>query len=562
MRKLSICLIILFLLIIPKTHSQQKKIYTKNIQTILSDEVSLANDLYLPDSTGKYPIIMIRTPYGKQQFKGWGEFFSRQGFGVLVQDVRGKFGSEGEFIPFLNEKEDGLEVLDWIIAQEWCDGNIGGFGTSYIGFTSLTLGDSGHPGLKALFSVTGWIKPEKMIAPGGAMHLSLAFPWLLHEETQRNRNLENFDLNALYWSVPLKDALKNIGVSSKSLENEEKNYKLNKDFAFDKVKVPTFHVAGAFDFVREASLDAYLKVQDVPQKLIFGPWFHNQEHTPITKIGDEDFGKESRLGDGEILQLASQWFSYWLKGDENSIMEQPEARVFVMFANKWLNLDEFPPQNTPTTYYFSSESKANSRFGDGMLSTNFGNGKEYSSFMYDPSDPVPTTGGANFHFFPETVGIKDQRSLEEREDILVYTSAPLTEELLVVGKVKVNLFAATEGVDTDFTAKLVLVEEDGHSKNICDGIIRARFRNGLEKEELLEPDKIYEYEIDLGHTAFAIKPGQRIRVQISSSNFPKYNRNFNVAEDPYTAEEMKVVRQKIYHHSKFQSSLILPILNQ
>ncbi|WP_194775696.1 CocE/NonD family hydrolase [Pararhodonellum marinum] len=560
MKKSSICLAIFFLLFIPRIYSQQKDLHVKNTKTILSDGVSLDNDIYLPDSINKFPIIMIRTPYGKQQFKGWGEFFSRRGLGVLIQDVRGKFGSEGEFVPFLNEKRDGLEVLDWITAQPWCDGNIGGFGASYLGFTSLTLGDSEHPAFKAIFSNSGWIKPEKMIAPGGAMHLSLAFPWLLHEETQRNRNLAEFDLNALYWSVPLKEALQNIGVSSKSLENEEKNYRLNDDFAFDKIKIPTFHIAGGFDFVKEASLEAFLKVQDVPQKLIFGPWFHNQEHTPITKVGDEDFGEESKLGDGEILQLANQWFSYWLKGEENSIMEQPEARVFVMFANQWLDFDEFPPKNTHLNFYFSSEIKANSRFGDGLLSTEVKKGGKYSSFMYDPLDPVPTTGGANFHFFPETVGIKDQRNVEEREDILVYTSVPLVEELLVVGKVIVKLFAATEGVDTDFTAKLVLVEEDGLAKNVCDGIIRARFQKGLDSEELLVPNKIYEYEIDLGHTAFAIKAGQRIRVEISSSNFPKYNRNFNVAADPYTADEMKVVQQKIFHQPENQSILILPVI--
>ena len=555
-------LFLLLLHLADKCIAQQPALVHRSIKMPLSDGVLLDNDLYLPDTSGSYPVILIRTPYGKHQFRTWARHFAASGFGVLVQDVRGKFGSGGAFVPFVNEKQDGLQTLSWIADQRWCNGRVGGFGTSYIGFCSLTLADAQHPALKALFATSGWVAPGKMTAPGGAMHLSLAFPWLLHEEAQRNRNLASYDLDSLYRTVPLNEALARVGVESKALANEKQNFLVNEDFDYEKVRVPIFSIAGAFDFVKEASVEVYAKSRYAPRKLVFGPWFHNQEHSSIIEVGEEDFGKVSMLGDEQILQLATRWFAWWLKGEQNGIMDLPQARVFVMFADKWMDFGEFPPRAAKEAfYYLSSKASANSSRGDGMLSTRAIPGKPRSSFRYDPSDPVPTHGGANFHFFPETVGIKDQREIELRNDILVFSTEPLEKEMTVIGPVKVQLYAATEGSDTDFTAKLVLVDENGYARNICDGIMRARYRHGLRKQQLLRPGKVYAYDIDLRHTAFAARPGQRLRVEISSSNFPKYNRNFNTATDPFAATRMKAVQQTVFHSRKRASALILPIVN-
>jgi putative CocE/NonD family hydrolase len=380
---------------------------------------------------------------------------------------------------------------------------------------------------------------------------------------KKNRNLREYDLDSLYWTVPLNTALESIGIKSNAMENVSQNYITDDDFPYHKVDIPSFFIVGAFDFVKEATIESYQKTNSVQKKIIFGPWYHNQEHSSRTKVGDEEFGQESFLGNEKILELALKWFEKWLKQEDTGITDQPEAKVFIMFSNRWMEFNEFPPRDiTSTFYYLSAENKSNSRLGDGLLNTEKSSKKKFSSYIYDPLNPVPTNGGANFHFFPETVGIKDQREVELREDILVFTSLPITKEIIVIGNVKVQLFAATEGVDTDFTAKLVLVDKNGYAKNICDGIIRARHRDGIEYVKLIEPNKIYEYEIDLGHTAFSVTPGQKLRLEISSSNFPKYNRNFNVEEDPFFATKMKVVQQKIFHNKKYPSKLILPVLNQ
>lgn len=535
-----------------------------NEKMMLSDGVKLSTDIYLPEAEGSYPVVMIRTPYGKFQMDFYGEFFAKNGYAVVVQDVRGEYESEGEFYPFINEKKDGLEVLDWIAGQPWCNGDIAGFGTSYIGFTALTLMDEQHPNLKAVFNISGWIQSEKMNNPGGALHLMLGLPWLLHEATLRTGKSAQQDLDSLYKVIPVKNAMRVAGMETTLWEQPGTFEQLNADYDFSRVNVPVFHITGWYDFVAEGTLQNYLEIKkhaDVPQKLIVGPWFHNQEHTKLTEVGDEDFGEVSYLGDAKIMELARRWFDHWLRGEDNGIMDEPEVKLFNMFANEWQTFETFPPKNAEATaFYLSSQRGANSLHGDGTLSANPPKATGTDRFTYNPLDPVPTYGGANFHFFPEFLGVKDQRDIEAREDVLVYTSESFAEARDVVGKVHVRLFAATEGADTDFTAKLVLVDDYGYARNICDGIIRARHRNDLNKSELLKPGKVYEFEIDLGHTAFQIQPGQRIRLEVSSSNFPKFNRNLNVATDPFEATEIKVVEQTIYHSKQRPSQLILPIL--
>lgn len=566
--KVFIKLIVLLLLCLISEWSvaQNDKIVQQTIKLPLSDGIHLSTEIFQPDSTGRYPVILIRTPYGKYQMGDYGNYFARHGYVTVVQDVRGKFDSEGEYAPFLDEKKDGLEVLDWIAKQPWCDGQIAGFGTSYIGFTALTVMDAQHPALKAVFNTSGWIKPGKMNNPGGALHLGLALPWLLHEETEKKRNLANYDLDSLYWVIPLQNAMQAAGVSSPAWGSKSAYMNLNADFDFSKVNIPVFHVTGWYDFVKEGTIENYLEIarqSKAPQKLLVGPWFHNQEHTSLTEVGEEDFGKASYLGDPGIRALALRWFDYWLKGKKNGIMDEPMVEIFNMFHNEWEAFETFPPKNIQkTAFYLSSQKGANSLHGDGWLTTISKKQNAIDTFSYHPLNPVPTNGGANFHFFPEQLGIKDQRDIEKRMDVLVYTSDPFTEAKNVIGRVQVKLFAASEGEDTDFTAKLVLVDKSGYARNICDGIIRARHHNGLDKNDLLMPKKVYEFDIDLGHTAFQIQAGQRIRLEISSSNFPKFDRNLNVATDSFEASEWKTVKQTIYHSKKYPSQLILPILQK
>lgn len=546
---------------------QGQEIQQFNEKVPLSDGIRLSTDIYLPQEAGPHPVVLLRTPYGKFQMKDYGNFFAKNGYVTIVQDVRGEYESEGEFTPFIHEKKDGLEVLDWIAKQAWCNGQIAGFGPSYIGFTSMTLLDEQHPNLKAVFNLSSWIKAEKMNNPGGANHLMLGLPWLLHEATLRTKKTPKYDVDSLYKVIPLRNAMRVAEMEYPAWEDPSALESLNRDFDYSKVNIPVFHIAGWYDFVKEGVFENYILIKKhskAPQKLLVGPWFHNQEHTSLTETGDEDFGKVSYLGDEGILKLALQWFDHWLKGKDNGIMNEPEARIFNMFADEeWQSFQTFPPKNTSATaFYLSSQQGANTINGDGTLRADALKQSDTDHFTYDPLNPVPTHGGANFHFFPEQLGIKDQRDIKERQDVLVYTSEPFVEAKSVIGKVQVKLFAASEGEDTDFTAKLVLVDDYGYARNICDGIIRARHRNGLDKNDLLIPKKIYEFDIDLGHIAFQIQPGQRIRLEISSSNFPKFDRNLNVATRPFEATEWKTVEQTIYHSKKYPSQLILPIVQK
>ena len=530
----------------------------------LSDGVKLSTDVYLPAQEGQFPVLLLRTPYNKIQMKGYGNFFASNGYVVVAQDVRGEFASGGEYFPFVNEKSDGLEVLDWIIKQPWCDGQIGGFGTSYIGFSALTLMDQQHPGLKTVFTISAWIKPLTMNKAGGANHIMLGLPWLLHEATQHSKKKPKVPLDSLFNILPLKNAMRVTGIDYPVWEDPSAMEKLNQDFDFSKVNIPVFHIGGWYDFVKEGVFENYLAIKKhgtAPQKLWVGPWFHNQEHSQVTKVGDVDFGEISFLGDKGIRQLALRWFNHWLKKQDTGIMNEPEVKFFNMFANEWQTFAQFPPQNAQKTlFYLSSQGVANGHSGNGKLLPQPPKQKAIDHFIYDPLSPVPTRGGANFHFFPNNLGIKDQSEIEKREDVLVYTSDVFNEVRNVIGQVSLRLFAASEGVDTDFSAKLVLVDQLGRALNICDGMIRARHRRRLDQVEFLQPGKVYEFEIDLGHIAFQIQPGQRIRLEVSSSNFPKYDRNMNVEIPPFEANTPRVVKQSVYHSRKYTSALVLPLL--
>lgn len=559
-----ICTLLACWLIMNPGLAQNARILQEKIK--LSDGVKLSTDIYLPTQTGAYPVILLRTPYNKMQMRGYGQFFAANGYVVVAQDVRGEFASEGEYTPFINEKRDGLEVLDWIAKQAWCDGQIAGFGTSYSGFSVLTLMDQQHPNLKTVFNISGWVKPATMNKPGGANHLMLGLPWLLHEASQRSKKKPLVPMDSLFKVLPLKKAMQVAGIDYPLWENPRPMEALNQDFDFSKVNIPVFHIGGWFDFVKEGVIENYLEIKKnsaAPQKLIVGPWFHNQEHSKSTAAGEVDFGPGSYLGDAGIRDLALRWFNHWLKKKDTGIVDEPEVRLFNVFANEWQYFAQFPPKNTALIpFYLNSSGKANSLAGDGKLSSQAPRQKFSDHFIFNPLQPVPTQGGANFHFFPDQLGLKDQTEIEKRQDVLVYTSEAFQEVQNVLGRITLRLFAASEGEDTDFTAKLVLLDENGKALNLCDGIIRARHRNGLEKTELLQVGKVYEFSIDLGHIAFQIKPGQCIRVEVSSSNFPKYDRNLNVAMPNIEAKTPKVVRQSIFHSKRYPSQLLLPLLKE
>ncbi len=557
----------IFLIILFCSNSfSQQKFNKETIKLPLSDGVHLGTDVYLPVNGTNFPTILLRTPYGKYQKTKYAEFWAEHGYAVVLQDNRGKWTSEGEYIPFKHEQKDGLETLDWIVQQDWCNGKIGMYGSSYISYCALTLAASKHPALKTIFNVSGWLKGEKINKPGGTLHLMVALPWILHEETLKKRSLNQYDLDELFHYLPLSNVFSSIGVKSTLWEETEIVMELNKNLSAADIDIPIFHITGWNDFVYPSTLDVYSEVHgssDKLQKLLIGPWFHDQYYSEYTEVGDEDFGAGSIMGSDKMMELSLQWFDHTLKGLENSISNDPDMKIFVMGKNQWQSIKSWPPENVSLQkWYLSSDSGANSINGDGSLSLTPPIQNTKDSYIFNPINPVPTYGGVNFHFLMDILGIKDQRDIEEREDVLVYSSAPLPETIEIMGPLKVVFYASSEGLDTDFTAKLVEVRENGYARIIEDGIIRASYRNSNDLEEMMEPGKVYQMTIDLGATAIQIQKNHRIRLEISSSNFPKYDRNPNTGEKPMTASKLISVRQQILHGKSHPSHIVLPIVNK
>ncbi|MHC4419951.1 MAG: CocE/NonD family hydrolase [Planctomycetota bacterium] len=543
-----------------------------DLKVEMSDGTGLAVDVYLPEETGSYPVVFTRSPYDKRQFKSFlAEPLARAGYAVVMQDVRGMGGSEGVFIPFIHEKQDGLDTLNWIAGQPWCDGNIGMWGPSYVGFCALVLTTQGHPNLKAVVNVSGWGNTDEMVAPGGAMHLQMGLPWTLSGQIRGQGSIRDIDWPTAFKHVPVTDIPTSLGIDSVQWEGAVQLF--SSDILaqvagmaghYDAVTAPTLHLTGWYDFIARHTLDAYEGVDaatNTPQKLVVGPWHHDQQWGDETLVGDLDFGDRSIMGVQNVIALSQRWFDRWLKDDHNGIAAEQPVRLFVMGVNDWREFEQWPPKNVKLQkWFFTSRDGANGLDGDGRLTPEAPVTSGRDTFVFDPMDPVPTTGGANSHFFRRTLGVRDQRPVEERKDVLVYTSPELTEDLTVIGPLQAVIHATTEGRHTDFTAKLCEVRPDGYAAVIEDGIRRGPDVLAGQDATLMDPGEVYRFTIDMGGTGIRIGKGNRLRVEISSSNLPKYSRNPNTGEMPESASRFEKITQTIVHTPDQPSYIILPVL--
>lgn len=552
----------------------QSYLKDSNVMIRMSDGIQLATDVYKPTKGEKFPVILIRTPYDKENIGvGFAPSFYSHGYVVVVQDCRGKYDSEGTFIPIIQEKKDGLETLNWISNQVWCNGKIGMWGASYLAYCALILAPENHPSLKTIVNISGMGDFYELIFPGGSFHLMAGLTWALANDERAQRSLKEISINELFEFIPLYKAPDEVNYEGAfwQLMLDHPAYdrfwkELGLSDKLSKIDIPILHFTGWNDVCYRNTLLVYNGItkqtkQEYPfQKLIVGPWHHDQQWTGKTTVGDEDFGPEAKMDSERVMDLSLRWFDYWLKGIDNGIIKEPPVKFFLMGKNDWIETESWPPSAAEKQYwYLQSQNGANGLTGDGRLSLKKPekNEREYDKFVFNPMNPVPTRGGVNFHFFPDNLGIRDQRPIEKREDVLVYTSDPFENEIEIIGPLKVVLYASTEGKDTDFTAKLVEVRKDGYARIIEDGIIRGRFRNSKEKPQLMKPGKIYKLTIDLGATAIRINKGNRLRLEISCSNFPKYDRNPNTGEYPLRAENFKKVKQIVYHSLKYPSHIVL-----
>jgi putative CocE/NonD family hydrolase len=530
---------------------------TVNIMT--GDGFRMVTDVYLPSQEDNFPVVLVRTPYGSGSMVWLGEGLVLAGYAVVIQNVRGMHGSEGEFSPFVHEKQDGLETLEWILDQRWCNGRVGLWGTSYSGYCAFEIASTGHRGAVSLFHVSGWSALEPFLKHGGAFHLMAHLRWFYSQTAEQLEHPQEA-WEGIFRTVPISDFFR--GAESVA-ELADAGYD------FSGFILPIMHVTGWYDYIYPNVLQTYdsiaTKTSEPPlQHLVVGPWAHNDVMNGITRVGDENFGPSAKMDRDWVLDQTRNWFDHTLalRPIDDDFWETKGVRIFVMGDNDWLEFEKWPPDNIDyQTWYIDCANKANSDKGTGTLSREMPSGVKYDFFVYDPNNPVPTVGGANSHFFPENIGPKDQSTIESRQDVLVYTSQPVEEDFLMLGPIKVILYAATEAKDTDFTAKLVVVRPDGYARNIEDGIIRGRYAHPTpDSLPVFVPRQVFRFEIDCGATALRINKGDKLRLGISSSNFPKYDRNPNTGGDPFTAVEFAKARQTIFHYPDFPTCVVIPVL--
>lgn len=550
----------------------------------MRDGTLLSTDIYRPDAPGRFPALLWRTPYSNYGggFKDI-KWFAQRGYVVVVQDVRGKYDSGGTYTLFRNEADDGYDTDEWIAAQPWSNGRIGTAGASYGGYTQIAQGvrNSTH-----LTEMSAWVTTgdvfNNWIYNDGALFLAFALPWgAVGMDGRVYQDGTGYDWPAIYRHLPLATIDQAAGHANPGFRELLRHPRANdpfwNDISFEKqmshIGVPFLVVSGWYDLFLRGALRDHVAIREHGaserarrnKRLVIGPWAHTvgiRNNTPGWETTGPDrsidFGPAAEL---DMRKLDLRWHDHWLKGIDNGVDGDPPIRIFVMGENYWRDENEWPLARTRyTKFYIGSGGRANGAAGDGTLSTAPPSGAAADSYTYDPASPVPTLSGSTCCGVVP-FGPWDQRKAEMRSDVLVYTSPVLEQALEVTGPIVMKLYASTSAQDTDWTATLVDVHPDGYAQNIQAGIVRARYRNGTQAPaSLLEPGKVYEYTIDLWATSNIFLPGHRLRLEISSSNFPRFDRNLNTGEDPATGTRMQPAQQRIHHSAKYPSHLVLPVI--
>lgn len=578
-----------------------------DVPASMRDGTTLRANVYRPAGEGRWPVLLTRLPYGKD-FPLGSAFLdpvqvARRGYVVVVQDTRGRMASEGEWMPFIHEAQDGYDTVAWAAQLPHSNGSVGMYGISYFGFTQWATAVLQPPALKAIAPAQTWNDPFNGLSfRGGALELGTQGSWHLmmgldvllrrHRDDPRAMgraiHLLAKEMDALgkqgYWSLPLREfgPLQGQDIAPMFFESFSGPMDVEQEIARslaihrqqERVTVPALNIAGWYDIFLQDTITNFRALREngsTPEarqsKLIIGPWTHGAFSNPVGEL-NFGFGSTASFIDLQIDlgSLQVRWFDHWLKGRDTGMLNEAPIKLFVMGANVWRDEQEWPlTRAINTRYYLHSQDRANSLHGSGYLTTDAPESHEPASdhYEYDPADPVLTRGGALLMSPEYPAGPRDQRATESRQDVLVYTSGELKEDVEVTGPVTVHLWAISSAPDTDFVARLVDVYPDGYAQNLTDGIIRARYRDfqkGQRQPSLIEPGKAYEYEIDLWATSNVFQAGHRIRLDITSSNFPRWDRNPNTGADFGADTEMAVARQTILHDPEHASYIVLPVV--
>lgn len=630
---------------VPQSRPDHDVVAACNLMVTMRDGVRLATDIYLPAHgaeplPGPFPTLLVRTPYDKSStgnMRPKGEYFARRGYAVALQDVRGRYASEGTFYFLVQEAEDGYDTVEWVAAQPWCDGRIGTFGTSYLAWTQSALASLNPPHLAAMYvNEGGHDAHASTVRHNGAFELRFMAWGFMGAATSPAAAADPAIRRALLaarfrdWlpRLPLKPGLSPLSLVPSYerwvfdiwTRGDYDEFWRHPGLSFaehigEHADVPMLFTGAWYDSYTRATLEnfvAYSAAKRGPVHAIVGPWTHGGEPPDRTWSGDVEFGSEASIKGNlaaDVTEHHLRYFDHWLKGIDNGVAEEPPLRIFVMgggdghrtpegrlyHGGHWRAEQEWPLARTAFTPYYLLP-------GGGLGTHEPGSRPAATSFRFDPSDPVPTVGGnisslSDFYPVPPeigdrvaieerwgsivSVGPQDQRTgpdtfgarapylpLASRQDILVFQTEPLSEPLEVTGPLTAVLWVSSTAVDTDVTVKLVDVYPpsadypDGYAMNVSDSILRLRYRDSRERAVLMTPGEVYRVEIPMYPTSNLFGAEHRIRLDVSSSNFPRFDVNPNTGEPLGRNQRTEVAVNTIHHDREHPSHLVLPMISR
>ena len=542
----------------------------------MRDGTRLSAEVYRPQAAGKWPVIVARDGYDPSLAfpVEFGTFFSQRGYVYVINNTRGTYQSEGLFFPMIDdawgENRDGYDTIEWAAHQPWSNGKVGMYGFSYTAFTQYLAASTRPPSLKACVPFFG-SSVREIVFQQGVHRLKEHRGWAVYMAVEGLQHVGTTNeekaiyrpaldkaqqaIESWFQHLPLKDFPPLADLAPWYFEHVSHPpgdpwwRQTDARTMFDQIDVPMLHVGGWYDLYLNGTLDHYLGIVAQgrsescrnAQRLVVGPWHHEDAATPPPPL---DFGRDAII---DFKETALRWFDYWLKGQNNGVPADPKVRLFLMGENRWLEMDQWPPADVTYTpiYLRQGTGKSEESLNNGCLTFNLPSAAEQpDSYAYDPENPIP---------FSEV----DQQALEG--GLLTYTSAPLHEPIVVIGPVKAVLYASSSAPDTDWLVRLCDVLPDGRSIRVCDGVVRARYRTSLASEAFMQPSEVYQFAIDMTATAQTFLAGHRIRVDVTSSNFPWLDRNLNTG-GPFGEEAVgQVAINTIFHDATRPSHVVLPV---
>jgi putative CocE/NonD family hydrolase len=544
-----------------------------NQRVPMRDGIELSADVWLPPTGDRFPALLLRNIYNNadRRYLSWMEPFVDAGYAVVAQDCRGRFDSDGTWDPYICEINDGYDTHEWVGTQPWCDGQVATYGVSYPGFTQTVPATLRNRHLKALVPIASQQDNWGHFRVSGAIQWSVAtfFPTMIGRSMQ-TEPLAIVGADTMLRHLPLVSTVEDVlgyempffrGIFEHDRYDEWwSRYSLRDRFG--EVDVPAYFMTGWYDSLLRETLTVFqgwkskARSDDARRltRILVGPWAHG-----VSPFGREPIGPDGEFGDvafgahavGDNIGEHLRWYDARLRGRPTGIDEEPPIRLFVMGANAWRGEQEWPLARTRWTDVFLGSS--------GRLSFERPTTADPPDrFTYDPADPVPSLGAQNQTM--DVAGPRDRRAIEERPDVLVYTSDVLTSDLEVTGSIALELWAATDAADTDWTAALVDVAPDGRAIILCEGICRARYRDEMAPPVLVPPNTPTQFRVDMWSTSNAFLAGHRIRLEVSSSNFPRFDRNLNTGGRVGYETEWVVAHQTVFHDTDRPSHLVLPVI--